>query len=339
MCIICGNLYQNHNDSISTNNILISDCKDTDSCRDIDVKNKHETSLFYALRVNPSFINMTTLSIFNCAKISVIPSFLTQLKILKCYNCPLISFLPPTLIHLEKLYCNDSELITIPLSYINLKILYCNNCPITEIPNTFTNLEQLNCSGCKYIYNLPNNLLQLDTLDCYNTNILEIPSSYIKLEHLDCSECSYIIYIPDTLINLETLICSYTNIVTIPYFKKLYILDCSYCRLLLKINNKDSLNLIIKCIESPWVECKNNDKFVTNINKVRIIQLWIKRNVKFLIFKKWIKNKDGLEWLYNPCNIGGRIVKQSMYKILSPITSPVFSYKKFDKLMLSCLPT
>lgn len=64
--------------------------------------------------------------------------------------------------------------------------------------------------------------------------------------------------------------------------------------------------------EDPWI---GRDR-LENIKKLIQIQRYVKKNLKHWIFKRWIKSKEGVEWLYHPDNIGGKCVKKQLEKQL-----------------------
>jgi len=43
-----------------------------------------------------------------------------------------------------------------------------------------------------------------------------------------------------------------------------------------------------------------------------MIGFWVKKNLRYWIFKRWIKSEEGVRWLYDPNNIGGKVSKRNI---------------------------
>jgi hypothetical protein len=160
-------------------------------------------------------------------------------------------------------------------------------------------------------YFLPNNsiliyLLYKMCIICQTPDI----SSLINLTGLDCSYCPLLTSIPDTLINLINLYCHNCPLLTsIPSnFIKLIFLNCDSCSLLTSI---PSSVVYLICYKCPWID-SNKTK---NIQKLITIQRFIKNNIKYRRFSRWIKSKTGIEWIYHPNNIGGIIAKREIERM------------------------
>ena len=151
-------------------------------------------------------------------------------------------------------------------------------------------MEELLCSNCPLLTGIPDTLINLFNLDYDDCPLsTSIPDTLVNLTYLDCSNCPLLTSIPDTLVNLEELLCS-------------------NCPLLTSI--PDTLvNLTeLDCINCPWID-KNKTK---NIQKLITFQRFVKKYVKYQIFSRWIKSKEGVEWIYHSDNIGGKIAKKQI---------------------------
>jgi hypothetical protein len=180
---------------------------------------------------------------------------------------------------------------------INLTELNCSDCPLlTSIPYTLINLKSLNCSDCPLLTSIPSTLVNLKSLNCSDCPLLtSIPNTLINLIGLHCSDCPLLTSIPDTLVNLIYLDCSGNRLITtVPFILRTY-----------------NPRIHIYYDDCPWINY-NKDK---NIRKLITLQRFVKKNIKYWIFSKWIKSKEGVEWIYHPDNIGGIIAKKSIEKL------------------------
>ena len=91
---------------------------------------------------------------------------------------------------------------------------------------------------------------------------------------------------------------------SIPVINGLEKILCSYCPLLI-------YNVIIFiCFGCTWLPQNPNNKILLGLK----LQSWIRKNYRYFIFKRWIKSREGMEFLYDPNNIGGRIEKVKIKK-------------------------
>jgi Leucine-rich repeat (LRR) protein len=169
-------------------------------------------------------------------------------------------------------------------------------CIICQTPDvsTLINLTKLECSQCPQLTSIPSTLINLTTLNCSECHLLtSIPSTLINLTYLNCLDCP-VTSIPSTLINLIYL-------------------NCSYCILLTRIPSTLNKLKYFICTNSPWI-----NKYKTkNITKLITIQQFVKKNIKGWIFSRWIKSREGVEWIYHPDNIGGKIAKKEIEKMFN----------------------
>ena len=61
---------------------------------------------------------------------------------------------------------------------------------------------------------------------------------------------------------------------------------------------------------------ENHERFVSNVAKLRVLQQYVRRNFRYWIFKRWIRSKAFMEWVYHPNQIDGRwskmLIQQSV---------------------------
>jgi len=244
---------------------------------------------------NKNIDQKKTLKTDHCNNIEYIPETLDYLKQLSCISCLRLSSLPSTL-KINKLICDYSFRITIiPRTLKYLNILSCVRCPISFIPDTFVNLKELDCSHCVALTELPvlKSLKILNISGCYN--IEKLHCNFPLLEEIKCNGCIQLTVIED--------------------MPKLKYLESSCCRMLIKI---PSYITYANCRYSPWVNGYNND-YKNNIITLGVLQKWIKKMVRYIRFKKWINSKEGVEWIYDPDRIGGRISKNNLTGFLKGI--------------------
>jgi len=65
-----------------------------------------------------------------------------------------------------------------------------------------------------------------------------------------------------------------------------------------------------------WLNHISNKNYESNLQKINIINYWFRKNIKFFIFKRWIKSEEGIKWLYNPYNIGGKVSKKNILQYI-----------------------
>jgi hypothetical protein len=82
------------------------------------------------------------------------------------------------------------------------------------------------------------------------------------------------------------------GITTIPTIYDLILLDCSGC---------------------TWIDPSIKE---SNLKKLITLQRFVKKNYRYFTFKHWIRSRPGVEWLYSPDNIGGKVVKKQTEKML-----------------------
>jgi hypothetical protein len=50
------------------------------------------------------------------------------------------------------------------------------------------------------------------------------------------------------------------------------------------------------------------------LTKLITLQRFVKKNYKYFLFKRWINSREGVEWIYHPTNIGGKMAKKQLAK-------------------------
>jgi len=190
-------------------------------------------------------------------------------------------------------------------------------------------LEEIHCRHCIVIQQIPQDLINLEILYFFNCPMLLNLSSYFSfnLQELYYENCNTITEITN-LYNLEILTCiDCSNLKKITDVFNLKSLVCQNCPLLSELCDVKLIRF--KCISTPWLYHPDNN-FITNYKKLKLIQLWIKRNLKHFIFKRWIKSKEGIQWIYHPNNIGGRMSKKLIDTYIKVIT-PIGTYRTLEK--------
>ena len=108
--------------------------------------------------------------------------------------------------------------------------------------------------------------------------------------YLDCSDCISLTSLP-SLPNVTHLHCSYcTSLTSLPEIPNMTYLDCSGCM---------------------WLNHNSNSKYTANILRLARLQKWYRR----VIWCRYLKSKEFIEWCYHPDNIGGKHAKKSILKV------------------------
>jgi hypothetical protein len=150
------------------------------------------------------------------------------------------------------------------------------------------NLILWGCTGITTIPTLPN----LTSLYCSGCTGLTTISPLPDLITLDCTGC--------------------TGITTISPLPDLITLDCTGCTGITCI--PPVLNLTyLYCGGCTWIDPRIEK---SNLKKLITLQRFVKKNYRYFTFKHWIKSRAGVEWLYSPDNIGGKVVKKQIEKLL-----------------------
>ena len=312
MCIYCENSL-NVSEGEDINNF---DCSFCTTITEIPIN--------LALRAN-----LITLNCSYCIGLTKIPNIFTKLKELDCRNCNIVS---------------------IPDTFINLITLNCSFCiGLINLPNTFispkgtrSNLKELRCIFCTNLIKIPEELNNLVTIDCSYCEGLTKIGNFAKLQDLRCDYCYNIVELSSKMKNITYLNCigCYGLTEVSDIFKNCYLnfiyLDFTDCRNLIKIPNKfytypDSfLHNLSNILYSPfitgyrlgisgcgWLNHPHNGRYFFNIQKLKVLQRWFRKNIRYWIFKRWIKSEEGVKWLYDPCRLGGRIVKNNILIMLN----------------------
>jgi len=191
--------------------------------------------------------------------------------------------------------CVDITKIPTLVIFSNITELDCNFCNIIELPANLINLKTLSCTDCTGLTLLPDTFTQLTMLDCERcVNLISLPNTFSNLTYLDCVGCISLTEIPNTYISLVILYCYYCiHLVKVPY----------------NVEN-------ISC--DNWLNHHHNYKYNFTIQKIKFLQNWFRRNIRYWIFKRWIKSEEGVKWIYDSSRIGGKVSKLNiMQSIIS----------------------
>ena len=87
-------------------------------------------------------------------------------------------------------------------------------------------------------------------------------------------------------------------------------MDCGSCPKLTIIPD----NIIdYNYYNSPWI----SESKTRNIQKLITLQHFVKNNIKYWRFSRWIKSREFNEWIYHPDNIGGKMAKREIEKMFN----------------------
>jgi hypothetical protein len=93
------------------------------------------------------------------------------------------------------------------------------------------------------------------------------------------------------------------------------LLDCRKCTGITTIQTLDNL-ITLDCDGCTWIDPKIKK---SNLKKLITLQRFVKKNYRYFTFKHWIRSRAGVEWLYSPDNIGGKVVKKQTAKLLEKL--------------------
>jgi hypothetical protein len=88
-------------------------------------------------------------------------------------------------------------------------------------------------------------------------------------------------------------------------------MHCNNCTLLTSIPVLIGQQML-DCYNCPWLPKNPDNKILLGLK----LQSWIRKNYRYFVFQRWIKNQEGREFLYDPKRIGGRIEISKMKKAL-----------------------
>ena len=114
--------------------------------------------------------------------------------------------------------------------------------------------------------------------------------------------------------NGETILdCSgCKSLTSLPSLPNVISLDCSRCTSLTSLPSLSSVTFLY-CRGCTWLDHRSNFKYSNNIVMLVKIERWYKR----MIWYRYIKSKEFVEWCYHPDNIGGRQAKKSIHRYIS----------------------
>jgi hypothetical protein len=165
-------------------------------------------------------------------------------------------------------------------------------------------------------------------------SITGLPYSMTKIFCYDCPQleilqgCRSVNDIRLVQISIKELSLDYANKVIVskcPRLQKIEIrnkglsnLNCSECAILTELKLfEDVLPMIFQCKDSPWLNY--NGKYKDSLKKLIILQKFCRKNMKYFIFRNWIKSEKFAKWFYHPENYGGKIHKMKMTKFLEDV--------------------
>src|SRR5438105_3399113 len=157
-------------------------------------------------------------------------------------------------------------------------------------------LITLDCDGCTSLTSIPQ-LNQLTTLDCWGCTSLTSILQLNQLTTLYCSKC--------------------TSLTCIPQLNQLTTLYCWECTSLTFIPNNQYI--YVNTVGCKWLD-ENNHKFLP------VLQRFIKKNFQYWRFKRILKDKRFIEWLYQPNEIGGKFSKKQLSKFIASNINQVTNF-------------
>jgi hypothetical protein len=231
----------------------------------------------------------------------------------------------------------------------NTRELDCSGCPrLQTLPENLGKLKELNCNYCPNLRQLSDNLGKLEILYCYNCLLLQnLPECLGNLKYLDCARCPRLQKLPDNLGKLEILWCYSCPLLqslpvdtTLECLGNLKELNCRNCPLLQKL--PENLRYL-SCRGCHWLNHSQNPDYNSNIQKLIILQNFVRKYLKYRRFVKYVNSKAFIEWIYDPERIGGRLSKKSLEKTftnfcnykMDELDYPITKIK--DYLYLGCM--
>jgi hypothetical protein len=217
-------------------------------------------------------------------------------------------------------------------SISRLKYLGCIDCPKFYSFSYYEGLDQLFLKNCPSFSHMPH-IKGLKWLHLENTKVDVIPHivglerlivikskiNYIPnikgLRTLDCSDNPLVEFIP-IIIGLSSLICN--NCPKLRFiWSRVKMLSCVNCPLLVNVPKA----LYEDMRDCKWIKTKDNQLFDNRLFLVKKIQKFVMINNIRKLFKKCIKDRRFIEWVYHPNNIGGKCSKKELSNFVSHINA------------------
>lgn len=321
MCILCHTKYIYNEKSL-----VIKDCVDVVEL--LEIKNKIYIIYRGGIKKKINFTNK-----------------ILSLHAENCVNLLHINL--PSLIYLSMTNCIIREIKNLP----NLKDFYCNNCPIINLCN-LKNIKLISLSYCNELISLDikkcGDCCKIDLWKCARLeNIKNINADYITdtnyINILKIHACKQLRHI-EPMENLRELyIFHCPAIYNLNGFKQL-----KFCIVLNNLSNLMSITdcnmqnivhpSIINCgmlimgatrnvdyVGCKWIyntddiNCIKNAEYNLRLKSVIKCQKIIRNKLIKIGWKKYLKSKQFIEWIYNPNNIGGFYEKKKFTKFANEL--------------------
>ena len=104
---------------------------------------------------------------------------------------------------------------------------------------------------------------------------------------LDCSDCTSLTSLQE-MPNVTTLVChGCTSLTLLPSLPNMTYLSCHDC---------------------TWLNHISNSEYNINISRLSRLQRWYRR----MLWCRYLKSREFIEWCYHPDNIGGKQAKKNL---------------------------
>ena len=157
------------------------------------------------------------------------------------------------------------------------------------------------CIICKGEYNGET------VLDCSGCTSLTSLPPLPNVTSLSCNGCTSLTSLP-AIPNVAILGCyGCTSLTSIPAMPNMTYLDCYGCTSLTSLPKIHNMTRLY-CDGCPWLDHSSNPKYLNNISRLSCLQRWYRR----MLWCRYLKSREFIEWCYHPDNIGGKQAKKTI---------------------------
>jgi hypothetical protein len=215
----------------------------------------------------------------------------------------------------------DSSKLDDLLEITELDISYCNE--VTKLP-PMPKLQRLKCY-CRKLTKI-GDYPMLTGLSCYDCQNLSEIGNCPNLYYLDCRYCQDLIKLNDYPKLGILHIVRYTRPRSLGHYPSLFYLRYEYYDS--TATNPEKYNIIINQTseynkyynyKNIWLDIEYNKNFADGLQSIINLQRWARKNMRYLNFKKWIRSKEFAQWFYASDQLGGRLSKAQISKVVQKI--------------------